>query len=54
MDRRSFSKLLASLALAKKTNIGAAVLKEKITIIGGGIIGLSIGYQLSKAGIEIT
>lgn len=54
MDRRSFSKLLASLALAKKTNIGAAVLKEKITIIGGGIIGLSIGYQLSKAGTEIT
>ncbi|MDG2228739.1 MAG: FAD-binding oxidoreductase [Gammaproteobacteria bacterium] len=54
MDRRSFSKMLAGLALAKKTNIGAAVLKEKITIIGGGIIGLSIGYQLSKAGAEIT
>ena len=54
MDRRYFSKILASLALSGTTNIDSKILKEKITIIGGGILGLSIGYQLSKAGAEVT
>ena len=53
MDRRSFSKLLTLLAIFSNKSLGKISNRDKIIIIGAGIIGTTIAYELSKMGAEI-
>ena len=54
MDRRDFSKLLALLAISPNQGLGNISKKDKIIIIGAGIVGSSIAYHLTKMGAEVT
>jgi glycine/D-amino acid oxidase-like deaminating enzyme len=54
MDRRNFSKLLALLAISPNQGLGNISKKDKIIIIGAGIVGSSIAYHLTKMGAEVT
>ena len=54
MDRRNFSKLLALLAISPNQGLGNISKRDKIIIIGAGIVGSSIAYHLTKMGAEVT
>ena len=54
MNRRNFSKLLALLAISPNQGFGNISKKDKIIIIGAGIVGSSIAYHLTKMGAEVT
>jgi len=58
MDRRTLLKLMAATALAgtspHNSASGKNSSKEKVLVVGAGIIGASIAYQLAKAGAEVT
>ena len=54
MNRRNFSKLLAILAVSSNQVFGNISKKDKIIIIGAGIVGSSIAYHLTKMGAEVT
>jgi len=54
MDRRDFSKLLALLAISPNQGLGNISKKDKIIIVGAGIVGSSIAYHLTKMGAEVT
>jgi len=58
MDRRTLLKLMAATALAgTSAHISAGAknsAKEKVLVVGAGIIGASIAYQLAKAGVDVT
>ena len=54
MNRRNFSKLLALLAISPNQGFGNVSKKDKIIIIGAGIVGSSIAYHLTKMGAEVT
>ena len=54
MNRRSFSKLLTLLAIFSSKSLGNISNRDKIIIIGAGIIGTTIAYELSKMGAEVT
>jgi len=58
MDRRTLLKLMAATALAgtsaHNSASGKNSTKEKVLVVGAGIIGASIAYQLAKAGAEVT
>ena len=54
MDRRTFSKLLSLLMISSNHALAAVNKREKIIVIGAGIIGTSIAYELSKMGAQVT
>ena len=54
MDRRLFTKLLSSVAIAYNSSLKALVRRDRIVVIGAGIIGTAIAYELSKMGAEVT
>jgi len=58
MDRRTLLKLMAATALAgTSAQISASAKnnsKEKVLVVGAGIIGASIAYQLAKTGADVT
>ena len=54
MDRRNFSKLLALLPILPNQGLGNISTKDKIIIIGAGIVGSSIAYHLTKMGAEVV
>jgi len=54
MDRRSFTKLLGSVAIAYNSGLKALVSGDRIVVVGAGIVGSSIAYHLAKMGAEVT
>lgn len=54
MDRRLLLKLSAALALAPSVSRGSTGVAPRVAVIGGGIVGCSIAYQLAKAGAAVT
>lgn len=56
MDRRQSLKLLAAsaLALAPLRSLRAAPRPSKVVVIGAGIMGAAIGYELAKRGAQVT
>lgn len=54
MDRRLLLKLSAALALAPSVSRATPVSAPRVAVIGGGIVGCSIAYQLAKAGAAVT
>ncbi len=54
MDRRTFSKLLSLMMISSHQTLGAINKREKIIMIGAGIIGTTIAYELSKMGADVT
>ena len=54
MDRRDFLKILGLFALAPKKIYAQKSKTKEAVIIGAGIIGCSIAYELSKRGVKVT
>ena len=54
MDRRLFTKLLSSFAIAYNSSLKALVSRDKLVVVGAGIIGTTIAYELSKMGAKVT
>ena len=54
MDRRSFTKLLGSVAIAYNPGLKALVSGDRVVVVGAGIVGSSIAYHLTKMGAEVT
>ncbi len=54
MDRRSFTKLLGTAAIAYNSGLKALVGRDRIVVVGAGIVGTTIAYELSKMGAEVT
>ena len=52
MDRRLFTKLLGSVAIAYNSGLKALVSGDRIVVVGAGIVGSSIAYHLTKMGAE--
>ena len=48
MDRRTFTKLIGLLALPSKKSLGEVLRNPKIVVVGAGIIGTMIAYELVK------
>lgn len=53
MNRRNFLKILSLLALYSPI-VSSITKKKKITVVGAGIIGTCIAYELCKAGINVS
>ena len=53
MDRRTWLRLLAAPVITGMP-IRAAAAMDRVVIVGGGIMGASIGYHLAKRGAEVT
>ena len=53
MDRRTFTKLIALLSLQSSRSLGAILKNPKIVVIGAGIIGTLIAYELVKKGAKV-
>lgn len=54
MDRRDFLKVLGLFALAPKKIYAQNNTEKEVIVIGAGIIGCSIAYELSKRGARVT
>ena len=54
MDRRSFTKLLGSVAIAYNSGLKALTSGDRVVVVGAGIVGSSIAYHLTKMGAEVT
>ena len=54
MNRRDFLKILGLLALSPKKIYAQKVKSKEAVVIGAGIIGSSIAYELSKRGVKVT
>ena len=54
MDRRSFTKLLGSVAIAYNPGLKALVSGDRVVVVGAGIVGSSIAYHLTKMGAAVT
>ena len=52
MDRRDFLKILGLFALSPKKIYAQKIKSQEAVIIGAGIIGCSIAYELSKRGLK--
>ena len=48
MDRRTFTKLIGLLALPSNQGLGEVLRNPKIVVVGAGIIGTMIAYELVK------
>ena len=53
MDRRAFTKLMGLLALPSSKSFGEILGNPKIVVIGAGIIGTMIAYELIKKGARV-
>ena len=53
MDRRAFTKLMGLLALPSSKSFGEIIGNPKIVVIGAGIIGTMIAYELIKKGARV-
>ena len=53
MDRRAFTKLMGLLALPSSKSFGEILGNPKIVVIGAGIIGTMIAYELVKKGARV-
>lgn len=53
MDRRAFTKLMGLLALPSIKSFGEIIGNPKIVVIGAGIIGTMIAYELVKKGARV-
>ena len=53
MDRRAFTKLMGLLALPSSKSFGEIIGSPKIVVIGAGIIGTMIAYELVKKGARV-
>ena len=53
MDRRTFTKLIALLSVQSNRSLGAILKNPKIVVIGAGIIGTLIAYELVKKGAKV-
>ena len=54
MDRRLFTKLLGSVAIAYNSGLKALASGDRVVVVGAGIVGSSIAYHLTKMGAEVT
>ena len=54
MDRRDFLKILGLFALSPKKIYAQKSKSKEAVIIGAGIIGCSVAYELSKRGVKVT
>lgn len=54
MDRREFLKILTLFAASSLLGVSQKKTSEKIIVVGAGIIGTTIAYELSKAGAKVT
>ncbi|MDA0345404.1 MAG: FAD-binding oxidoreductase, partial [Proteobacteria bacterium] len=54
MNRRDFLKLLALLAVSTYLGSSTSTKKDRIVIVGAGIVGSALGYELAKAGANVT
>ena len=54
MNRRDFLKILGLFALSPKKIYAQKSKTKEAVIIGAGIIGCSIAYELSKRGVKVT
>jgi NADPH-dependent 2,4-dienoyl-CoA reductase/sulfur reductase-like enzyme len=53
MDRRTILKLLSAPVITGLP-IRAAAAKDRVVVVGAGIMGASIGYHLAKRGAQVT
>jgi glycine/D-amino acid oxidase-like deaminating enzyme len=53
MDRRTLLKLLSAPVITGLP-VRAAAAKDRVVIVGAGIMGASIGYHLAKRGAHVT
>ena len=53
MDRRTFTKLMGLLTLPSSRSFGQILKSPKIVVIGAGIIGTMIAYELVKKGADV-
>jgi glycine/D-amino acid oxidase-like deaminating enzyme len=54
MDRRRFIQTLATTAVAVQSRSMWAATRDRVLVVGGGIMGASIAYHLVKQGAEVT
>ena len=54
MNRRDFLKLLALFAVSTYLGSSTSAKKDRIVIVGAGVIGCALGYELVKAGANVT
>ena len=54
MNRRDFLKILGLFALSPKKIYAQKSKSKEAVIIGAGIIGCSVAYELSKRGVKVT
>ena len=53
MDRRTFTKLMGLQTLPSSMSFGQILKSPKIVVIGAGIIGTMIAYELVKKGADV-
>ena len=53
MKRRDFLKILTLLASSSLLGVSGSKPKEKILVVGAGIVGVTIAYELSRAGVDV-
>ena len=54
MNRRDFLKILALFTLSPKKIYAQKIKSKEAVVVGAGIIGSSIAYELSKRGVKVT
>jgi glycine/D-amino acid oxidase-like deaminating enzyme len=54
MQRRNLVKLFAATAVGSLPGFRYARRADRVTVVGGGIIGASIAYQLARRGAQVT